>query len=182
MTSARLLKTPSDESVFGAQPSHRMASTVSAVPRAVFGPSPPPPAVWPPLDFAMGAFACCAACVFTNPLEVVKTRLQLQGELNNRSPTAHRSVGLLPSGLGPFSPSPNDTGTGAERCRFFSLIVVGVFLVCLFHWLVFEGLSDKCLTVWLSGDCGFLTSFLMLCRKVSYLTEILRHTVGSHVP
>ncbi|KAJ3602896.1 hypothetical protein NHX12_030641 [Muraenolepis orangiensis] len=42
---------------------------------------PPPPAVWPPLDFALGALACCGACVFTNPLEVVKTRLQLQGEL-----------------------------------------------------------------------------------------------------
>lgn len=40
-----------------------------------------PPPVWPPIDFALGALACCAACVFTNPLEVVKTRLQLQGEL-----------------------------------------------------------------------------------------------------
>uniref|UniRef100_A0A3P9NDV6 Solute carrier family 25 member 34 n=1 Tax=Poecilia reticulata TaxID=8081 RepID=A0A3P9NDV6_POERE len=52
-----------------------------AVPRSVLG---PPPAVWPPLDFALGALACCAACVFTNPLEVVKTRLQLQGELRAR--------------------------------------------------------------------------------------------------
>ncbi|MEQ2163153.1 hypothetical protein GOODEAATRI_027271 [Goodea atripinnis] len=49
-----------------------------AVPCNVLG---PPPAVWPPLDFVLGALACCAACVFTNPLEVVKTRLQLQGEL-----------------------------------------------------------------------------------------------------
>ncbi|XP_061909119.1 solute carrier family 25 member 34 isoform X2 [Entelurus aequoreus] len=60
---------------------HTMASTVSPVTASIFVPSPPRPAVWPPLDFALGALACCAACVFTNPLEVVKTRLQLQGEL-----------------------------------------------------------------------------------------------------
>lgn len=33
------------------------------------------------VDFMLGSAACCFACVFTNPLEVVKTRLQLQGEL-----------------------------------------------------------------------------------------------------
>ncbi|XP_063173507.1 solute carrier family 25 member 34 [Candoia aspera] len=38
----------------------------------------------PPVDFVLGATACCLACVFTNPLEVVKTRLQLQGELRPR--------------------------------------------------------------------------------------------------
>ncbi|XP_031681375.1 solute carrier family 25 member 34 isoform X3 [Oncorhynchus kisutch] len=43
-----------------------------------------PLALWPPLDFALGALSCCGACVFTNPLEVVKTRLQLQGELRAR--------------------------------------------------------------------------------------------------
>ncbi|XP_008407984.1 solute carrier family 25 member 34 [Poecilia reticulata] len=75
MTGAQLLEISPKESAF----SHRMASP--AVPRSVLG---PPPAVWPPLDFALGALACCAACVFTNPLEVVKTRLQLQGELRAR--------------------------------------------------------------------------------------------------
>ncbi|NXC21431.1 S2534 protein, partial [Corythaeola cristata] len=36
----------------------------------------------PPLtDLVLGATAGCLACVLTNPLEVVKTRLQLQGEL-----------------------------------------------------------------------------------------------------
>ncbi|XP_002750391.1 solute carrier family 25 member 34 isoform X1 [Callithrix jacchus] len=35
----------------------------------------------PVVDLVLGASACCLACVFTNPLEVVKTRLQLQGEL-----------------------------------------------------------------------------------------------------
>lgn len=37
--------------------------------------------VSPAVDLVLGATACCLACVFTNPLEVVKTRLQLQGEL-----------------------------------------------------------------------------------------------------
>ncbi|XP_074528070.1 solute carrier family 25 member 34 [Halichoeres trimaculatus] len=94
MTTARLLETP-EESVFGAQSSHRMASTVSTVPRGVYGPSMPPPAVWPPLDFALGALACCAACVFTNPLEVVKTRLQLQGELRARGSYQRHYRGVL---------------------------------------------------------------------------------------
>uniref|UniRef100_A0A672JH62 Solute carrier family 25 member 34 n=1 Tax=Salarias fasciatus TaxID=181472 RepID=A0A672JH62_SALFA len=61
-----------------------MTPTVSKLPRGIMGPSPPPQTVWPPLDFGLGAVACCAACVFTNPLEVVKTRLQLQGELRAR--------------------------------------------------------------------------------------------------
>lgn len=95
MTSARLLQASPEQSVFAAQPPHRMASTVSAVPRGVFGPSPPPPAVWPPLDFALGALACCAACVFTNPLEVVKTRLQLQGELRARGSYQRHYRGVL---------------------------------------------------------------------------------------
>ncbi|XP_055438587.1 solute carrier family 25 member 34 isoform X2 [Bubalus kerabau] len=38
----------------------------------------------PAVDLVLGASACCLACVFTNPLEVVKTRLQLQGELQAR--------------------------------------------------------------------------------------------------
>jgi len=35
----------------------------------------------PAVDLVLGATAGCLACVLTNPLEVVKTRLQLQGEL-----------------------------------------------------------------------------------------------------
>lgn len=95
MTSAQLLRASSEESVFAAQSSHRMASTVSTVPHGVFGPSSSPRAVWPPLDFAMGALACCAACVFTNPLEVVKTRLQLQGELRARGSYQRHYRGVL---------------------------------------------------------------------------------------
>uniref|UniRef100_A0A452V8X3 Solute carrier family 25 member 34 n=1 Tax=Ursus maritimus TaxID=29073 RepID=A0A452V8X3_URSMA len=37
--------------------------------------------VAPAVDLVLGASACCLACLFTNPLELVKTRLQLQGEL-----------------------------------------------------------------------------------------------------
>ncbi|KAL9825280.1 solute carrier family 25 member 34 isoform 2-T2 [Geothlypis trichas] len=44
--------------------------------------SPPPTGGVPPaIDLVLGATAGCLACFLTNPLEVVKTRLQLQGEL-----------------------------------------------------------------------------------------------------
>lgn len=47
------------------------------------------------MDFALGALACCGACVFTNPLEVVKTRLQLQGELRTRGSYQRHYRGVL---------------------------------------------------------------------------------------
>ncbi|XP_070812363.1 solute carrier family 25 member 34 [Pituophis catenifer annectens] len=61
-------------------------------------PSPRRPAaasLSPPVDFVLGAAACCMACVFTNPLEVVKTRLQLQGELRSRGSYPRHYRGVL---------------------------------------------------------------------------------------
>ncbi|XP_068171991.1 solute carrier family 25 member 34 [Antennarius striatus] len=94
MTSVRLLKTSPEESMF-VQSAHSMASTVSPVPQPVLSPPVSPAGVWPPLDFALGALACCAACIFTNPLEVVKTRLQLQGELLARGSYQRHYRGVL---------------------------------------------------------------------------------------
>ncbi|XP_051980045.1 solute carrier family 25 member 34-like [Xyrauchen texanus] len=57
--------------------------------------SPTPRALWPPLDFTLGALACSGACMFTNPLEVVKTRLQLQGELQTPGSYQRHYRGVL---------------------------------------------------------------------------------------
>ncbi|XP_053546220.1 solute carrier family 25 member 34 [Bombina bombina] len=58
---------------------------------------PPTPVIStsPPVDFVLGATACCMACVFTNPLEVVKTRLQLQGELRTRGSYTRHYRGVV---------------------------------------------------------------------------------------
>ncbi|XP_066529273.1 solute carrier family 25 member 34 isoform X2 [Hoplias malabaricus] len=65
------------------------------LPRTPGGLSKPFRSLWPPLDFTLGALACCGACVFTNPLEVVKTRLQLQGELRARGSYQRHYRGVL---------------------------------------------------------------------------------------
>lgn len=36
------------------------------------------------MDFVIGAAAACGACLFSNPMDVLKTRMQLQGELKSR--------------------------------------------------------------------------------------------------
>ncbi|KAL6464217.1 hypothetical protein MHYP_G00265340 [Metynnis hypsauchen] len=70
-------------------------SSMPPLSRATPGLPKPPRALWPPLDFTLGALACCGACVFTNPLEVVKTRLQLQGELRARGSYQRHYRGVL---------------------------------------------------------------------------------------
>ena len=39
------------------------------------------------VEFFLAGLAGCGACLFTNPLEVVKIRMQLQGELKARGQT-----------------------------------------------------------------------------------------------
>ena len=34
------------------------------------------------MEYAFGGLAACGACLFTNPLDVIKTRMQLQVGLN----------------------------------------------------------------------------------------------------
>ncbi|XP_051551226.1 solute carrier family 25 member 34-like [Myxocyprinus asiaticus] len=70
-------------------------SIARVMPGPTPGPAPTPRALWPPLDFTLGALACCGACLFTNPLEVVKTRLQLQGELQARGSYQRHYRGVL---------------------------------------------------------------------------------------
>lgn len=95
MASTRFLEPSQEDPVFGSQSPHRMPPAGSTIPRGACGTSLTPPAIWPPLDFVLGAVACCVACVFTHPLEVVKTRLQLQGELRSRGSYQRHYRGAL---------------------------------------------------------------------------------------
>jgi solute carrier family 25, member 34/35 len=69
-------------------PSHRRACVCAHTPHPHARPkmASPPNSPLPPLrlavvpSFAASAMAACSACVFTNPMEVIKTRLQLDGE------------------------------------------------------------------------------------------------------
>ncbi|XP_026993218.1 solute carrier family 25 member 34 [Tachysurus fulvidraco] len=70
-------------------------SSIPSLPRTLSRPDDRPRALWPPLDFTLGSLACCGACVVTNPLEVVKTRLQLQGELQARGSYHQHYRGVL---------------------------------------------------------------------------------------
>ncbi|XP_035244869.1 solute carrier family 25 member 34 [Anguilla anguilla] len=89
MTRPQLLELTSRDGRFG--PHASCPPSPPAPPLALA----PPVAPWPPVDFALGALACCGACVFTNPLEVVKTRLQLQGELRARGSYQRHYRGVL---------------------------------------------------------------------------------------
>lgn len=70
-------------------------SSIPSLSRTLSRPDDRLRALWPPLDFTLGSLACCGACVFTNPLEVVKTRLQLQGELQARGSYHQHYRGVL---------------------------------------------------------------------------------------
>lgn len=47
------------------------------------------------MDFVIGGLAGAGATIFTNPMDVVKTRLQLQGELRAKSETTTRYRGIF---------------------------------------------------------------------------------------
>jgi solute carrier family 25 protein 34/35 len=43
-------------------------------------------------SFTVGALAACGAVTFTNPFEVIKTRMQLQGELSKTSAVLYKNA------------------------------------------------------------------------------------------
>ncbi|KAI3637016.1 hypothetical protein MIR68_004722 [Amoeboaphelidium protococcarum] len=49
----------------------------------------------PGLHFVLGGLAACASVTFTNPFEVVKTRLQLQGELIKKSQLSSKTYNSI---------------------------------------------------------------------------------------
>lgn len=46
----------------------------------------------PTMEFIVGGLAGAGATIFTNPIDVIKTRMQLQGELKTSEPPRYRGL------------------------------------------------------------------------------------------
>jgi len=85
----------------------------------------------PSLKFLLGGLSCCIAALFTNPIDVVKVRLQLRGELstamNAGSPFRFISLMVRDEGLSAFF-----KGLAASLLReaTYSTIRMGGYEVC----------------------------------------------------
>ncbi|KAF9182978.1 Mitochondrial oxaloacetate carrier protein [Haplosporangium sp. Z 767] len=77
----------SSQSLQVAGPIPASASVAATTTTPATEPTKKPSAI---LGFIAGGMAACAAVTITNPAEVIKTRLQLQGELMKQAPGSHR--------------------------------------------------------------------------------------------
>ncbi|XP_073172405.1 solute carrier family 25 member 34 isoform X3 [Lepidochelys kempii] len=95
---------------------------------------PGPGSVSPHVDLVLGATACCLACVLTNPLEVIKTRLQLQGELRPRGTYRRHYRGVLQA-LGAVSRADGLRGLqkGLTAGLLYQGLMNGVRFYCYSH-------------------------------------------------
>ncbi|XP_067630696.1 solute carrier family 25 member 35-like [Eurosta solidaginis] len=80
-------------------------------------------------DFLIGGFASMGAIFFTNPLEVIKTRMQLQGELAARGTHAIHYKGIIHAFVTVIK---NDGWTGLQKglvpAMYFQFIMNGIRL------------------------------------------------------
>lgn len=106
------------------------------------------------MDFLIGGAAAVCSGFFTNPLEVMKTRMQLQGELRNRGGHAvhyknvfhagyviakHDGILALQAGLVPglwFQLVLNGYRFGTYGNIFFTKKLSDCFKVCIKYWTI----------------------------------------------
>jgi len=82
------------------------------------------------MEYVCGAMSGTAACVFTNPLDVVKTRLQLQGELQARGQHVVHYRNTLHAF---YTIARNDGILALQKGRFLGHARVHVVCVMLFE-------------------------------------------------
>ncbi|ELR12925.1 mitochondrial carrier protein [Acanthamoeba castellanii str. Neff] len=92
--------------------------------------APSPPVEGTAVKFVLGGLSCCIAALFTNPIDVVKVRLQLRGELGGAA--AQSKVGFLSHLLRTEGLSAFYKGLSASLMReaSYSTIRMGGYEVC----------------------------------------------------